>query len=663
MAQQRQEIQEQLQKLCFGFNSYRLEHFVFNAHLSQLTLALQMLQDPKNQGFIQRHTNPADWIFAFIHFNELGILNDALRAAVENYSAPVYLVVIFRALDVAGCLSLENQMLVIAYPMPFLLTSAIKNLQEAGILTERTLAAMLSHERPHLLSAQFIALHQAELLTEDLQHIIADEDDDAPALVSVLICLKTANLLTPLIQEHVLQHYNPQFLKHALQKLIDAEGLNLENLMLVLHHPSAKGLGDAIECLHDRGLFALYRMNIFTHHQPYDLALALLHLNEVGLLTEQNLAIINAFTHLEDIVFCLATLNSVDMLTQENFDLIVLPEYQPLVESLIWYLLPPHTLQAHWGQILEAIHHQHIEHYLMNLAAEILHIIPVPNELPQMLNDDQSTHTASVHQSVLESVKRLAARYANLLHVPQSMTEIQLYLQSLDDNLIHQAAKNAITRLLADDTFKDPASGLSILELLALFWLAIHDEEQRQCPLIDACGLLVEALYEIQRGYNLNAQFEDDGAEDKPICSPGAFNKLIEKLQSIHPDVEIYFINKRLASLKLYTVVRDKTITALANPLLPVQVYKQFFDESRMTQALWIVIKAQVTSAMQEFQSVFNANDIEYGSEIEYGDDELLNMAEQIYQKQKLQQHGWFAVTSNTHASEKEEKSLDLSRV
>ncbi|AKP74566.1 hypothetical protein Psal006b_00822 [Piscirickettsia salmonis] len=47
-------------------------------------------------------------------------------------------------------------------------------------------------------------------------------------------------------------------------------------------------------------------------------------------------------------------------------------------------------------------------------------------------------------------------------------------------------------------------------------------------------------------------------ADDKPICAAGAFNKILEKLQGVHPSCEIVFITKELASLKLPKVVVEE---------------------------------------------------------------------------------------------------------
>ena len=135
----------------------------------------------------------------------------------------------------------------------------------------------------------------------------------------------------------------------------------------------------------------------------------------------------------------------------------------------------------------------------------------------------------------------------------------------------NEAAKRCITRLTADDyTFTDPSSEISIRQLLALSWEAIHDERRREGKLQDAMRRFIEGLYEIQREYNISATGLDLGASnDSPACTGGTFNKLIEKLVGIHPDAEIDFITPELAGLKLPLVIKEELSNYLANKANP----------------------------------------------------------------------------------------------
>lgn len=183
-------------------------------------------------------------------------------------------------------------------------------------------------------------------------------------------------------------------------------------------------------------------------------------------------------------------------------------------------------------------------------------------------NWKHSTHTASVHQTVSASATRLQMRYKNTLSeqgINAILDEIIAWIQNAD-TLTNKTniAKRCFHRLNNDEfIFEDPESKITINTLLALVWLAIHDDAIRQCSQEDARALLLEALYEIQRGDNLDVAGRDDGQDDRPICPGGTFNKLLEKLVGIHPDAHITFMTKLTASTKLPRVVKEEVIRYL----------------------------------------------------------------------------------------------------
>src|SRR3990167_7222643 len=198
-----------------------------------------------------------------------------------------------------------------------------------------------------------------------------------------------------------------------------------------------------------------------------------------------------------------------------------------------------------------------VPHHVHGVAAV------VPN-----INDGQSTHNASVHQAVSESATRLAQRYQLMIDgagLEIVIERVKAYVSNLsDDSQKNKAAKRCVLRIAAPNyTFTDPSSHITTRQLLALTFLAICDDAHRMASLDDAKAQFVEGLYEIQRGYNLSDTGVDRGGEDRPICSAGTFNKLIEKLQGIHPDGQIRFITRETASLKLPIVVRETVRTYL----------------------------------------------------------------------------------------------------
>ena len=268
----------------------------------------------------------------------------------------------------------------------------------------------------------------------------------------------------------------------------------------------------------------------------------------------------------------------------------------------------------------------------------------VPN-----INDGQSTHNASVHQAVSESAARLAARYQRVIDkdgLESVISMVKTYVNSLPDNSPKNiAVKRCVLRITARDyTFTDNKSQITTRKLLALTFIAISDDFVRDGTLEDARTQFVEGLYEIQRGYNLSATGVDEGGLDRHICSAGTFNKLIEKLQGIHPDCQIRFITKVMASLKLPIVVREESIRhikslANQNTYDDLQVFTQLISQVQKdgVELIWDQIKGKVADRMfDEFGSLYqNRQDdlftglIDAGQHTELTDTELSDLSAQ----------------------------------
>ncbi len=245
---------------------------------------------------------------------------------------------------------------------------------------------------------------------------------------------------------------------------------------------------------------------------------------------------------------------------------------------------------------------------------------------PTIINGHQSTHTASVHQAVSDSATKLAKRYKAIIDNTAELTTVILqvkdYVQSLpaDPSGKNEAAKRCVERITADDyAFTDPRSQVTIRQLLALTFQAIKNRNTRvgSCEDADAMVQFVEGLYEIQRGYNLSDTGVDKGGNDRAICRPGAFNKLIEKLQGIDPDCEIRFITIETASLKLPIVVREEAIRymkSLSDPSTAedLRAFTRLISQVKEdgVAAIWDQIKGNVADRMfDEFGSLFQNRD------------------------------------------------------
>ena len=186
-----------------------------------------------------------------------------------------------------------------------------------------------------------------------------------------------------------------------------------------------------------------------------------------------------------------------------------------------------------------------------------------------------NTHTASVHESVSDSAIALANKYGqstNDTDVTNQIIELKNNIDHFSLNTtitshIHEASKRGLESLAQlDSDFKDPKSELSIKQLIALTHMAAQDDKYRQHTYKDYLEAMILALYEIQRGYNINNIDKiDDGANDSPICLSGTFNKIIERMISILPDCHIHIITFQTISIKTNQLINN--------------IISKFFDE------------------------------------------------------------------------------------
>ncbi len=243
----------------------------------------------------------------------------------------------------------------------------------------------------------------------------------------------------------------------------------------------------------------------------------------------------------------------------------------------------------------------------------------------QQINYAQSVHASSVEKSAFESAKRLHELYhgqyvlAHNLHtVKQAILE---FINTDDTNSAHSLRNNAAKRYLEriDTTnYYNSFSKLNVEQLLLCCWEGIHDKARRLVSLDDAKQALITGLYEIQRGYNLNEDNVDDGAEDRPICLKGTFIKLVSSLNKIHSAVDIIFITSKQASMKLPAVVKSCLDVYLKEQqnFLSRQHFLALLERLQEDGVKYVEneIKEQVASLMMdEFGSLYNSNDQHIG--------------------------------------------------
>ena len=293
------------------------------------------------------------------------------------------------------------------------------------------------------------------------------------------------------------------------------------------------------------------------------------------------------------------------------------------------------------------------------------------------LNYSQSTHQQSIHESVSESAYKLNIRYSKLIEndkldkvINNLSKDIKNFFSS--NKIFIKNKEEAVIRCLdritnIEYTFLDENSGLSVRELLALVYIAINDSSLRVGSLDNAIENIIEGLYEIQMGDNI--VFVDEGSkdyDDSPICTSGTFNKLIEKLQGIHPDCELRFISKSTASLKLPIIAKEEAKkylddffeSNLRNYFICENLIRSL--ESEGIEVIWAYINDAVCDrAYNEFKIIYPNKTskafIEFMDNAKYTDiSDLVNNFKQKnshYQKQQISNSSILALFESAQES------------
>lgn len=202
-------------------------------------------------------------------------------------------------------------------------------------------------------------------------------------------------------------------------------------------------------------------------------------------------------------------------------------------------------------------------------------------------NPLQSTHTASVHDSVSESAIKLKKYYTqrgNLIDILDTLSAFKVKLEDMRDTikvwendtdpekslkfLEIATALKVVNNLISSHLHHnhiDQKSQVSTNELLAMAILSLDEPDIRRfdrpdgshyvTDRDDAQNRIIRCLYEVGRGYNLDDEGNDLGGADSNICTAGTFNKIMESLVSTISLVEITVITKEYALAKLKALV------------------------------------------------------------------------------------------------------------
>jgi len=360
----------------------------------------------------------------------------------------------------------------------------------------------------------------------------------------------------------------------------------LGNVNYVAGHSNPLLLAEALRELNRAGLLQgdnaqVYVKAVAGHSQPYAVARALISLNDAGLLQDDN--------------------------AQPNVDALLDPAHQWLTSQeaarTLWNGLPNRLLtQQVFNDLLRCARQDQPETTTGRYVNQL--IGHDPEQARQVLNDNQSTHTASVHRSVSDSAKKLYNRYQSTLNDQQAFSqtwkEISQWLNQLKQQYPYdhtvQAANRAWPRYY-DHHFVEQGSQVSMQQIIVCFWQAIHDPDNETLSCTeDGKQALLEAFYENQRAYNLDVQGKDDGQHDKPGCTSGQFNKFLEKMDGRHQDVKLIYVNEKSARKKLDAVVRESARNYLIHDLAMLETVRD--DDQGMIHTLWPTIQDQVQQTM-----------------------------------------------------------------
>jgi len=471
--------------------------------------------------------------------------------------------------------------------------SLIYDLNEARLLTHENLSLTLGIRVSKYIAQAFSQLREAGLLTAENVAIIFANEQHSYSIAQAFCELNKANLLTAeniaAIFANVQHSYS---IAHAFRELKEANLLTAANRAAI----------------------------VVNARHSYYIAQAFCKLNNANLLTAENRAAIIANAGVAYILTqYIILLTRSNILNAENVSNILKHARAMCMTRLIDYI-PQHLFtQTFINQLIEICERSEtITAAQRAIDQAINRLIRPHREDARALNNAQNTHTASVHRTVSESAKRLKDHYNSHLNsldtLSSTLAEVQRYLNTLDPTDIkNRAAISALVRIISDGDvgdYKDATSGVTVRRLVALLWIAIQDDSKRTATLIDAKLAMRDALYEIQRGYNINDAGVDTGGADRPICASGTFNKLIEKFVSIHPYARLEVITSASAGLRLPRVVNQvmhqflKTQKAKITPKAFIELIKKVREDG--AEAIWDKIKPEIVSLMlEEFGSIY----------------------------------------------------------
>jgi|GEM_PF-3259047 len=532
-----------------------------------------------NRNAVANHVNPQDLANALIHLNKTNLLNDSNRDAVTAHAFPE---------EVAkGLCEFEKEGL--------LATDQAQDYRDL----------LVKQKSPNRIASALVILIKAGLASDNYIDAVAKHDDCWSAAITIKD-LGKANLL---IGEDAQANLNAALPRKTCYGVV--WGLDLLNKANLLTGNNAQRFRDAISA----------------HSSPADLAYSIKLLHDANLLngeqTQQNLAAIGALNNPWDFMTLLNILFNTNP-DQPGFDRLVgygnllcnNPELEHFYRTLGIYLSINPDIDAivalceNAQQEDTAIVQRNIYNYFLRTALEnMLGEIRRAYEEPRAVNNAQNTHTASVHSTTDLTAWLLLTKYADQ-HINNSnisllpiINKIKLFkqeshsdtftykidkaiacLERLNEQFVHiktsPEKKTVCLRLIEETALAKNETVTNLLSQLRddqntdlkiplNFFIECLFKEINSEGKADHMEAFINAIYEIQRGYNLDENGKDNTVnnDDKPICFGGTANKFCERLQGLSPLIQFIYVTEQTINLKVFQLITNQAI-ANADSLL-----------------------------------------------------------------------------------------------
>lgn len=495
-----------------------------------------------------------------------------------------------------------------------------KNKLLNGRAVRTYLNAVIQHRSPSQVTHSILMLHQAELLTnyigtDYLGTVVQHLNPIEAAKALVVLC--KAKLLSGNVSRFnyldilaIIRHEKPYDAACALSLLHEGNLLDgrfgqtyFETILnhedpyqfaLVLSELNAVGL--LSDDFNQENLDAIMKVQ-----NLYELSEILSLLCKVNLLKEENAQknfnMLIAHQDLPDLLVALTSLYNSNLL-QDN---LAQDHFNSLIKHSEILFGDETTRQAfeqmNIGRYLFAHHFKSI---IEICNAHQNNIEAGRKAFIKFVNGTQNTHTASVHDSADLTAWLLYKKYEQTHHriIPncfesllnslkqfkeqtqktQAFTEI-LFKSDTAIRCIERLQKNTqeiqiskdkktvcltLAKYLDENNIyihklktETPLTNITLPLNMFIYWLYLETKDQP--------GFLeawIDALYEIQRGNNLDEQGKehDESQIDQPICFSGTVNKFCERLQGLSSLIVLIYINKEIFEKKFIMTVAQHMI-------------------------------------------------------------------------------------------------------